>query len=76
MKLDMQFLVGFEDNEKAKSIIKAAIQIAGDMNMRTLCEGVETKEQAEFFVFAFLPRVFCNEMKITVCIHYIMRTKP
>ena len=48
MKLDMQFLVGFGENEKSKAIIKSAIQIAKDMNMRTLCEGVETKEQVDF----------------------------
>ena len=48
MKLDMQFLVGFEKNPKAKSIIKSVINIAKEMNMRTLCEGVETEEQALF----------------------------
>ena len=48
MKLDMQFLVGFESNPKAKAIIKSAIEIAKEVNMRTLCEGVETREQADF----------------------------
>ena len=48
MKLDMEFLKGFENKPKAKCIIKSAIAIAKDVNMRTLCEGVETREQVDF----------------------------
>ena len=48
MKLDMEFLKGFENKPKAKCIIKSAIAIAQDVNMRTLCEGVETREQVDF----------------------------
>ena len=40
--------MGFEENPKAKSIIRSVINIAKEMNMRTLCEGVETEEQAKF----------------------------
>ena len=48
MKLDMEFLKGFENKPKAKFIIKSAIAIAKDVDMRTLCEGVETREQVDF----------------------------
>ena len=48
LKLDMQFLVGFESNSKSKPLIKSVIKMANEIGMKTLCEGVETKEQAEF----------------------------
>ena len=48
IKLDMEFLKGFENNAKSKPIIESVIKMAKSINMGTLCEGVETKEQAEF----------------------------
>ena len=48
LKLDMEFLKGFESNKKSKPLIKAVIDLAGHINMRTLAEGVETEEQAKF----------------------------
>ena len=48
LKLDMQFLVGFNGNEKAKQLIRSVINMAEQIGMKTLCEGVETMEQAEF----------------------------
>ena len=48
LKLDMAFLIGFNGNEKAKALIKAVISLANEIGMRTLCEGVETAEQAAF----------------------------
>ena len=48
LKLDMKFLVGFEGNAKAKTLIKAVIQLAEQIGIATLCEGVETIEEAEF----------------------------
>ena len=48
VKLDMEFLKGFGKNEKSKPVIDSVIKMAGSINMGTLCEGVETKEQAEF----------------------------
>ena len=48
VKLDMEFLKGFEKNEKSKPIIESVLKMANSINMSTLCEGVETKEQAEF----------------------------
>ena len=48
LKLDMKFLTGFNGNEKAKALIKAVINMANQIGMKTLCEGVETPEQASF----------------------------
>ena len=48
MKLDMVFLRNFEGNERAKALIRSIVDMARVMQMGTLTEGVETKEQAEF----------------------------
>ena len=48
LKLDMAFLKGFDGNEKAKALIKSVINLADQIGMKTLCEGVETMEQAAF----------------------------
>lgn len=48
LKMDMEFLKGFESNQKSKPLIKAVINMANEIDMRTLAEGVETEEQAEF----------------------------
>lgn len=48
LKLDMKFLVGFEGNDKAKVLIKNVIHLADQIGIKTLCEGVETAEQADF----------------------------
>ena len=48
LKLDMKFLVGFSGNEKSKQLIRSVINLADQIGMKTLCEGVETMEQAEF----------------------------
>ena len=58
LKLDMKFLVGFEGNEKAKILIKSVIELADQIGIKTLCEGVETKEQAEF-----LKQVHCGRLQ-------------
>lgn len=46
LKLDMRFLTPLTD--KSKSIIKSVVTMAKDVGMKTLAEGVETKEQFEF----------------------------
>ena len=46
LKMDMNFLSSF--TEKSKSIMTSAINMAKDINMMTLAEGVETAEQVEF----------------------------
>ena len=46
VKLDMRFLTPL--NGKSKSIIRSVVSMAKDIGMKTLAEGVETKEQLEF----------------------------
>ena len=58
LKLDMKFLTGFNGNEKAKALIKAVINMADQIGMMTLCEGVETAEQA-----AFLEEASCGRLQ-------------
>ena len=48
LKLDMKFLTGFSDNKKSRALIRSVISMADQIGMKTLCEGVETMEQAEF----------------------------
>ncbi|MCR4694443.1 MAG: EAL domain-containing protein [Pseudobutyrivibrio sp.] len=47
LKLDMDFLSSF--TEKSKAIVSSVIIMAKDIGMSTLAEGVETKEQVDFF---------------------------
>ena len=58
LKLDMAFLSGFNGNEKAKSLIRSVIAMANQIGMKTLCEGVETSEQA-----AFLEEACCGRLQ-------------
>ena len=58
LKLDMAFLIGFNGNEKAKALIKSVISMAEQIGMKTLCEGVETAEQA-----AFLEEASCGRLQ-------------
>ena len=58
VKLDMAFLKGFDKNEKAKPVIDSVIKMSNSIHMRTLCEGVETKEQA-----AFLKQIGCERLQ-------------
>ncbi len=46
VKLDMRFLTPL--TEKSKSIIKSVVTMAKDIGMKTLAEGVETREQLDF----------------------------
>ncbi len=48
MKLDMMFLNGMEDNDRAKPILNNVVRMAKDVSMKSLTEGVETSEQAEY----------------------------
>ena len=58
LKLDMAFLSGFNGNEKAKALIRSVISMANQIGMKTLCEGVETSEQA-----AFLEEACCGRLQ-------------
>ena len=48
VKIDMKFLTNFDTNEKTKDILDCIIQLADRLGMKTLTEGVETKEEAKF----------------------------
>jgi len=48
LKIDMIFLRGFETNPNSRVIIKTIVDLAKSLNMVTLAEGVETREQYEF----------------------------
>ena len=58
LKLDMKFLTGFSDNTKARALIKSVVSMAEQIGMKTLCEGVETMEQA-----AFLEEASCGRLQ-------------
>ena len=48
IKIDMKFLSNFSGNEKARQILKNVINLAKDLGMQTLTEGVETQEAYDF----------------------------
>ena len=48
LKLDMVFLRDFEGNANSKKIIKSIIDLAESLGMKTLSEGVETQEAADY----------------------------
>ena len=48
LKLDKEFLRDFENDSDEKIIIPGIIDMAKKMNLRVVCEGVETMEQVEF----------------------------
>lgn len=48
LKLDKEFLDDFENDPDEKVIIPSVIDMAKKLNLRVVCEGVETKEQVGF----------------------------
>ena len=49
LKIDMMFLRNFSNNDmNAKKIIKSILDLAKDLNMMTLSEGVETEDAVNF----------------------------
>ena len=49
LKIDMMFLKNFSNNDSnAKSIIKSILDLAKELNMMTLSEGVETEDAVNF----------------------------
>ena len=57
VKLDMDFIRGFKGSSKEKALISAMVNLAEELGMKTLCEGVETMEQAEFLESAHCGRL-------------------
>ncbi|MBE5924962.1 MAG: EAL domain-containing protein [Lachnospiraceae bacterium] len=58
IKLDLHFLTETGDQDKGQIIIRYMIQMARDLGMSLIAEGVETKEQADF-----LQSCGCSEMQ-------------
>ncbi|MCR5100296.1 MAG: GGDEF domain-containing phosphodiesterase [Butyrivibrio sp.] len=48
LKIDMAFLSNFGTNDKAKPILKSIVQMANSIGIKTLTEGVETTDEANF----------------------------
>ena len=55
LKIDMKFLSGFTENQKTRPILKNIVGLTKQLEMVSLSEGVETKEQ-----FEFLRSIGCN----------------
>ena len=55
LKIDMKFLGDTEHKERSHAILKSIVDLSGELHMKTIAEGVETKEQLEF-----LKGVGCN----------------
>ena len=58
MKIDMVFLRSFKENQNSRIIIKKIIEMAYDLGINTLTEGVETEEMVEF-----LAEVGCGRLQ-------------
>jgi len=48
LKIDMKFLSGFKKNEKTRPILKNIVNLTKQLEMVSLSEGVESREQFEF----------------------------
>ena len=48
LKIDMNFLRSFETNPKSAIVIRSIVNMAKELGVHTLAEGVETQEQYEF----------------------------
>ncbi len=48
IKLDKEFLSGFEENARAQKVIEGAVRMIKTLGVKVVTEGVETREQAEF----------------------------
>ena len=58
MKIDMKFLSNFSGNVKARQILKNVVNLATELGMETLTEGVETEEAR-----AFLQEIGCKRLQ-------------
>ena len=57
LKIDMKFLSTFSTNQRTRPLIESVIQMAEKLCMRTLTEGVETKEEQQFLKEAHCERL-------------------
>ncbi len=58
LKIDMSFIREFETNKKARIILATIVNMAKEMGIHTLAEGVETDEQ-----YNFLRRIGCEKLQ-------------
>ncbi|MBR1722670.1 MAG: GGDEF domain-containing protein, partial [Treponema sp.] len=58
MKIDMAFLKNFADMPKTRPILKNIVNLAKDIGMQTLSEGVETED-----AFEFLREIGCERIQ-------------
>ena len=56
LKIDMKFLQTLDSNPKSKLIVTSVVDMAKQLGIQTLAEGVETKEQ-----FIFLKMIGCDK---------------
>jgi len=56
LKIDKEFLAESEKSVQSRIIIKSLIEMARELDIRVVCEGVEMKEQVEF-----LKMIQCDE---------------
>ena len=47
LKLDREFITGTDNEKRANDIVTCVIMLARALGMETICEGIETKEQAD-----------------------------
>jgi EAL domain-containing protein (putative c-di-GMP-specific phosphodiesterase class I) len=50
LKLDAEFFRGDNEGERGEIVVSEAINLAKKLNMKTVAEGVEIKEQVDFLV--------------------------
>lgn len=48
LKIDKCLLDGIENNKRSRSIIEKTIELAHEIDMTVICEGIETQEQLEY----------------------------
>ena len=48
LKIDMKFLGDTENEARSHAILKSIVDLSGELNMKTIAEGVETEDQLEF----------------------------
>lgn len=55
LKIDKCLLDGIENNQRSRTIIEKTIELAHDIDMTVICEGIETEAQLEY-----LSRIGCD----------------
>lgn len=58
LKLDKTFFNHIIENPKAQIIVKGIITMANELKIKTVAEGIETKEQVEF-----LKQIYCDQIQ-------------